>query len=141
MGTCERNVKVIRRIQFAQTMMGSKDLLLLHLIEQMLSRGANPKFAGAQIVKHCAQLDSIGDSVLFCSTLQLGGSALSTRLSNLLPAKRPQHNPSLHWPPFCHNPFSGVTVENLLTEEGRVKRGPSVIITGREWGKNWLGLK
>ena len=70
-------------------------MLLVHLIEQMFSRGANPEFAGAQIVKHCAQLDSIGDSVLFYSVLQLGPcSALSIRLTNLLPAKRPQHNPS-----------------------------------------------
>ena len=119
-------------------------MLLVHLIEQMLSRGANPEFAGAQIVKHCAQLDSIGDSVLFYSALFYCNWGLCSfyqtykLTSRQAPSAQPQ---PLHWPPFCQNPFSGVTVENLLTEEGSVKRGPGVIITVREWGKNWLGLK
>ena len=41
MGNCERNVKVIRRIQFAQTMMGSKDLLQLHFILSHISCDIN----------------------------------------------------------------------------------------------------
>ena len=41
MGNCERNVKVIRRIQFAQTMMGSKDLLQLHFILSHISFDIN----------------------------------------------------------------------------------------------------
>ena len=128
-------------------------MLLVHLIEQMFSIGANPKFAGAQIVKHCSQLVSIGDSVLFYSALFYSALFCSCLLCNwglcsfyqtykLTSRQAPSTEPQpLHWPPFCQNPFSGVTVENLLTEEGSVKRGPSVIITVREWGKNWLGLK
>ena len=125
---------------------------MVHLIDQMLSRGANPEFAGAQIVKHCAQLDSIGDSapfysgalcsVLLCSVLQLGALLFLPDFQTYFPPSGLSTNPATAlWPPFCQNPFSGVTVENLLTEEGSVKRGPSVIITVREWGKNWLGLK
>ena len=60
-------------------------MLLVNLIEQMFSICANPKFAGAQIVKHCTQLDSIGDSASFYSALQLGALLFLSDLQTYFP--------------------------------------------------------